>query len=57
MLNAEHTGPPSLSCEFAGVLKNDFAVAVVMVIEHDARMRGANEPRQLELAVLNRSAA
>jgi hypothetical protein len=57
MLNAEHTGPPSLSCEFAGVLKNDFAVAVVMVIEHDARMRGANKPRQLELAVLNRSAA
>jgi len=27
------------------VLENDLAVAVVMLIEHNAWMRGANEPR------------
>jgi hypothetical protein len=30
------------------LLENDFAVAIVMLIDDDARTRSANEPRQRE---------
>jgi hypothetical protein len=39
------------------VLENDFAVALVMLIELDAEVRPAHQLGQLALAVLNRRAA
>jgi hypothetical protein len=47
----------TFAAELASVLEHDIAVAVVVLIEDDTRMRGANEPRQLVLAVLYWSAA
>jgi hypothetical protein len=44
---AEPLRHDAFAAEFAGVLENDVAVAVavVVVIEHDTRARGANKPR------------
>jgi hypothetical protein len=39
------------------VRKHDRAIAIVMVIEHDARMRAAHQLGQLTLALLDRHPA
>jgi hypothetical protein len=44
----------ALAAEFAGVREHDVAVALVMLIEDDARTRTANEQRQFLLAVFDR---
>ena len=44
----------ALAAELAGVLENDLAVALVMLIKHDAKLRPAYQLCQLALAILNR---
>ena len=47
----------AFAAKLAGVLEHGLAVAVVMLIDHNAGSRGANQSRQFVLAVLNRLAA
>ncbi len=52
--SSEPLGENALAAELAGVLKDDLAVAFVMVIEYDARMRLADQLGELGLALLDR---
>jgi len=47
----------AVAAELAGVLEYNVAVAFVVLVEHDAGVRGAHELGELGLAVLNRRAA
>src|SRR5262249_54146373 len=53
---AEPLRHDALAAELAGVLENDLAVALVMLIEYDAELRLAHQLGQFPLAILNRRA-
>jgi hypothetical protein len=46
-----------LTAKLAGVLKDDFAVALVILIEHDTQMWATYQFRELALEIFNRRAA